>query len=53
MRARGFETKLQWRNQWDKAPHLNNDWTPDKRVRSLLQQRIRERMPKNPRWTKK
>jgi hypothetical protein len=50
MRERGFETNLKWRNQWDKAPHLNNDWRPDARVRAIVQARIQERMPKKPRY---
>jgi hypothetical protein len=49
MHLRGFNTTLEWRDQWRSEPSLNNDWSPDDRVRKIVSERIKDRMPKNPR----
>jgi hypothetical protein len=50
---RGMNPTMNWRDQWASVPDLCNDWSPDGRVRAILQARIEAKMPKKPRFSRR
>jgi len=52
MKRRGFNTTLEFRNTWEKHNRLDmyKDFVPSVKVRDILLERIKQKMPKNPRY---
>lgn len=50
---RGFKCQYMWPQDLDYSPELWNDYAPTQEAIELNRQRIKDRMPKDARWTKR